>query len=105
MGRAVQGPQFAAADNEVAFLDGYRLRVAPVCRIESQQVGKVFDVRQIVDRHELERGLVDRRFQDRASDSSQTIDGDSGGHCFLPSGRSPRLSGAGIRLQRVSHRA
>ena len=65
-------------------VDGHGLRVAPVHRVEAKQIGEVLDVGEIVDRDELERRLVDGELQDRPSDSSQAVDGDSGAHSAPP---------------------
>ncbi len=46
---APQGPQLAAGDGQAAFFDGHGLRVAPVNRIEAQQIGEVFDLGEIID--------------------------------------------------------
>ena len=81
---AAQRPQLAAGDDQVVSVDRHGLRVPPVHRVEAKQVGEVLDVDQVVDGDQLERRLVDHQLQDRASDSSQTVDGDSGAHSALP---------------------
>ena len=73
---AAQRPQLAAGDDQIASVDDHGLRVPPVHRVEAKQVGEVLDVDQVVDGDQLERRLVDHQLQDRASDSSQTVDGD-----------------------------
>jgi predicted acylesterase/phospholipase RssA len=60
--------------------DGQRLRVAPVHRVESKQVGDVFDVGEIVDGDGLESRFVDDQLQDCPSDSPQAIVRDPDAH-------------------------
>src|SRR6185295_58298 len=77
---APQRAQLAAGDDQIAAVDEHGLRVAPVHRVEAEQIGEIVDLDQIVDGDQLEGRLVDHQLQDRASDSSQAIDGDSGAH-------------------------
>jgi len=59
------------ATARAASLDGHRLRVASVHRVEAKQVCKVLDVDQVVDGHQLEGRLVGHRLQEGAPDPSQ----------------------------------
>jgi hypothetical protein len=79
------------ATARAASLDGHRLRVASVHRVEAKQVCKVLDVDQVVDGHQLEGRLVGHRLQEGAPDPSQAVDGDSGPHLALGAAASPDL--------------
>lgn len=51
-----QDLQLATGDNQAASIDEDGLRVAPVHRVETKQVGEIFDVGQVVDGGQLEAG-------------------------------------------------
>ena len=75
-----------AGDHEIAAVNDHGLLVAPVDRVEAEQIREVVDIHQVVDRDELEARLVEHQLQDRASDPAQTIDRDLGSHAAVTIG-------------------
>src|SRR5690606_33612056 len=67
-------PQPSARDTELAVLHGDGLRITAVHRVETKQVGQVLRVDEVVDRDELEPGLVDEQLQNRTADPAQPVD-------------------------------
>src|SRR5690606_35794069 len=59
---------------ELAVVDRHRLLIAAVDGVEAQQVGQVLGVDEIVDRDELEPGLLDQQLEDDPADSSEPVD-------------------------------
>ena len=70
----------AAVDPEVA-ADGLdRSRIRPERRVVFEQVRVHFRVRQIVDRDDLDVGIVEGGAQNETPDASETVDADFNGH-------------------------
>ncbi len=80
---APQRAQLAAGDDQVGSVDDHGLRVASVNCVEAEQVGEVLDLDQIVDGDQLEGRVVDHQLEDRTSDPSKAVDGDSGAHAAV----------------------
>ena len=72
------------ADDQAVAFDHHATGVAAIRRVEAKQVRESVRIREVVDRHELQRRFVDDQLQDRPSDPAETIDRDSRRH-FAPS--------------------
>src|SRR5687768_2934047 len=77
-------PQVVSADNQVITVDRHRIRVTPIHRVKAKQVSKVLHVHPVVHSNQLQRRLIHQQLQQRASDSSETVDGDPGSHPAAP---------------------
>jgi hypothetical protein len=61
-------------------IDRDRLCVAPVNRVEPEQVCEACDLNQIVDRDQVERRVAGHQLEDCAADATQAVDGYHGTH-------------------------